>query len=326
MIEISYLLAPLVGGVIGYITNDIAIRMLFRPHSAKYLMGIHIPFTPGIIPKEKSRIAETIGSVISENLMNSEVLQRYLLSDDMVNKISAAVESFINRQKSNSETVEEFLARFLSTEEITTLKHAIKNNLTTQVEAKLVDSSLGDRIAHLAMDHVVAKFGINGTQEIMSGLGNTMKGVSGMASALFGSHNIIGKFLEMLREPTEKYLAKNINAILRTNGHEIVTNLVGNGIDTFMSTSMADHLAHKEEQIRQLIDFLTGLYKTIVKKYLPDILASVDISKIVRERLDEMDVAETEKLIFKVMNKELKAIVWLGALLGLIMGSINILI
>lgn len=326
MIEISYLLAPLVGGVIGYITNDIAIRMLFRPHSAKYLMGIHIPFTPGIIPKEKSRIAETIGSVISENLMNSEVLQRYLLSDDMVNKISAAVESFINRQKSNSETVEEFLARFLSTEEITTLKHAIKNNLTTQVEAKLIDSSLGDRIAHLAMDYVVAKFGINGTQEIMSGLGNTMKGVSGMASALFGSHNIIGKFLEMLREPTEKYLAKNINAILRTNGHEIVTNLVGNGIDTILSTSMADHLAHKEEQIRQLIDFLTGLYKTIVKKYLPDILASVDISKIVRERMDEMDVAETEKLIFKVMNKELKAIVWLGALLGLIMGSINILI
>ena len=48
MIEISYLLAPLVGGVIGYITNDIAIRMLFRPHSAKYIMGIHIPFTPGI--------------------------------------------------------------------------------------------------------------------------------------------------------------------------------------------------------------------------------------------------------------------------------------
>lgn len=326
MTELSYILPPLVGGVIGYITNDIAIRMLFRPHTAKYILGIHIPFTPGIIPKEKHRIAGAIGSVISENLMNSEVLQRYLLSDDMVNKISAAVESFINRQKSNSETVEEFLARFLSTEEITTLKYAIENNLTTQVEAKLVNSSLGDRIAHLAMDHVVAKFGINSTQEIMSGMGNTMKGVSGMASALFGSHNIVGKFLEMLREPTEKYLAKNINAILRTNGHEIVTNLVGNGIDTFMSTSMADHLAHKEEQIRQLIDFLTGLYKTIVKKYLPDILASVDISKIVRERMDEMDVAETEKLIFKVMQKELKAIVWLGALLGLIMGCINIFI
>ena len=54
--ETTYFIAPLLGGLIGYITNDIAIRMLFRPHKAKYLFGIHIPFTPGIIPKEKGRI------------------------------------------------------------------------------------------------------------------------------------------------------------------------------------------------------------------------------------------------------------------------------
>ena len=58
---IHYLIGPAVGAVIGYITNDIAIRMLFRPHQAKYIMGIHVPFTPGIIPKEKSRIATAIG-------------------------------------------------------------------------------------------------------------------------------------------------------------------------------------------------------------------------------------------------------------------------
>ena len=39
-----------------------------------------------------------------------------------------------------------------------------------------------------------------------------------------------------------------------------------------------------------------------------------------------MDMDETEKLIFQVMDKELKAIVWLGALLGAVMGSINILL
>ena len=41
-------------------------------------------------------------------------------------------------------------------------------------------------------------------------------------------------------------------------------------------------------------------------------------------RFYEMDVNETEKLIFQVMDKELKAIVWLGALLGMIMGCINV--
>ena len=32
-----YILSLLVGGVIGYVTNDIAIRMLFRPHTEKAL-------------------------------------------------------------------------------------------------------------------------------------------------------------------------------------------------------------------------------------------------------------------------------------------------
>ena len=59
---------PLVGGVIGYVTNDIAIRMLFRPHTAKHIMGWRVPFTPGTIPKEKGRIAEAVGTAISDNI------------------------------------------------------------------------------------------------------------------------------------------------------------------------------------------------------------------------------------------------------------------
>ncbi len=32
----TYILPPLVGGIIGYVTNDIAIRMLFRPHTEQH--------------------------------------------------------------------------------------------------------------------------------------------------------------------------------------------------------------------------------------------------------------------------------------------------
>ena len=82
-----YLIGPAVGAVIGCFTNYIAIRMMFRPHTAKYFMGIHIPFTPGIIPKEKSRIASSIGKAVSENLMNREVLEKSLLSPEMLEKM-----------------------------------------------------------------------------------------------------------------------------------------------------------------------------------------------------------------------------------------------
>lgn len=42
MFDLQYITAPILGGIIGYITNDIAIRMLFRPHTAKYIFGIYI--------------------------------------------------------------------------------------------------------------------------------------------------------------------------------------------------------------------------------------------------------------------------------------------
>lgn len=53
MLIASYILLSLVGGFIGYVTNDIAIRMLFRPHTAKHFMGWRVPFTPSIIVNEK---------------------------------------------------------------------------------------------------------------------------------------------------------------------------------------------------------------------------------------------------------------------------------
>ena len=323
--ETSYIIAPLLGGVIGYITNDIAIRMLFRPHTAKYILGIHIPFTPGIIPKEKGRIAEAIGGVISENLMNKEVLEKYLLSEDMVGKVRSAVEEFITTQQRNKETVSQFLGHYLSKEEIDTISQNINQSITKQTYEKLADSSVGEKVAHIAVDHVAQKLTIDGAQELLSGIGGALGGLGGMAAGLFGG-NIVARFLGMLREPAEHFLAKNINTMLRDNGEEIVSNMIAGEVDNFLNKPVSKLLEGLEEHLRQAVNTIESIYRSIITEHLPKILQSIDISKIVRERINEMDVNETEKLIFQVMDKELKAIVWLGALLGLVMGSINILL
>lgn len=78
------IVAPLVGGVIGYITNDLAIRMLFRPRKAVYIGKFHVPFTPGLIPSQQGRIAQSIGGVISSQLLNEETLRQTLLSEDTI--------------------------------------------------------------------------------------------------------------------------------------------------------------------------------------------------------------------------------------------------
>lgn len=323
--ETSYIIAPLLGGVIGYITNDIAIRMLFRPHTPKYIFGIHVPFTPGIIPKEKERIAEAIGGVISENLMNKEVLEKYLLSADMVGKVRTAVEEFIATQQKNPETVSQFLEHYLSKEEIEVIANNVNQSLTTQMYDKLADTAVGEKVAHIAIDHVAQKLSIDGAQELLSGLGGALGGLGGMAAGLFGG-NIVARFLGLLREPAEHFLANNINTMLRNNGKEIVSNMIDGEVVNILHKPVSELLQGHDAQLAQAVNTIESIYRNIITDHLPKILDSIDISKIVRERINEMDVRETERLIFQVMEKELKAIVWLGALLGLVMGSVNILI
>ena len=53
----EYLISITVGAIIGYVTNWLAIKMLFRPQKEIRLRGKRLPFTPGLIPKEKERIA-----------------------------------------------------------------------------------------------------------------------------------------------------------------------------------------------------------------------------------------------------------------------------
>ncbi|MEM8546221.1 MAG: DUF445 family protein, partial [Cyanobacteria bacterium P01_H01_bin.119] len=74
--QLGLLIAPpLVGGVIGYFTNDIAIKMLFRPYEAKYLGKWRIPFTPGLIPSNQGRLAQRIADTIMGSLLTPEELQ-----------------------------------------------------------------------------------------------------------------------------------------------------------------------------------------------------------------------------------------------------------
>ena len=295
-----YLIGPAVGGLIGYITNYIAIRMLFRPHQAKYFMGIHIPFTPGIIPKEKSRIASSIGKAVSENLMNREVLEKSLLSDEMLTKMNNAIDEFVATQSQNPETIEQFAGHYLSQEDISAMRQNVTTGVVKMISGKLNDSRLGENIAHMAIEHVMEK---------------TRNSVVG----LFGAD----KFVAGLAQPIEKLLAKHINEILQHNSQQMVEGLVTDESDKLMGMTMSQLVTGHDEQVAQIKNGIQSAYKTIITEHLPRILQDIDISAIIEQRINDMDMEEAEAIILDVMKKELRAIVWLGALLGCIMGTIT---
>lgn len=66
---------PVLGAIIGYFTNDIAIKMLFRPYRAIYIGGRRLVFTPGLIPSNQERLAQKISETIMGSLLTPDELQ-----------------------------------------------------------------------------------------------------------------------------------------------------------------------------------------------------------------------------------------------------------
>ncbi len=300
---LHYISGPAIGAVIGYITNDIAIRMLFRPRKAKYVFGLHVPFTPGIIPKEKDRIAGAIGNTISENLMNKEVLEHTLLSDEMLGKLRESIDQFFYNQLHNEETVEQFVAHYLTEQEINELRETTTHDLSKLISSKLRDKAMGTTIAHAATQHVIDK---------------TRSSVAGKIRA--------DKLLEAVAPPIEANLAKQINQVMNEQAPAMATHLVETEASKLMAMPMRQLFEGHEQQLQQARESIVSIYRTVITDHLPRILESINISKIVEKRIQEMDMQEAEEIIFSVMHKELRAIVWLGALLGSIMGTIMMFI
>ena len=85
------LAGPLIGAVIGYITNYIAIKMLFRPLEAKYIFGVRIPFTPGIIPRRKPQLATALGKAVFAKFFNWDDLEEVFLSDSFADEVAERI-------------------------------------------------------------------------------------------------------------------------------------------------------------------------------------------------------------------------------------------
>ncbi len=72
----TLVLPPIAGAIIGYFTNDIAIKMLFRPYRAIHFGKRRLPFTPGLIPRNQERLAKRVSDTIMGSLLTPEELQR----------------------------------------------------------------------------------------------------------------------------------------------------------------------------------------------------------------------------------------------------------
>ena len=94
---IPWILPPVLGAVIGYVTNAVAIRMLFRPYREWRILRIRVPFTPGIIPRQRFKLAENIGQMVSDELLTEGTLRQQVSSDSFREGLNNAVGRLTSR-------------------------------------------------------------------------------------------------------------------------------------------------------------------------------------------------------------------------------------
>lgn len=162
----NYIVTPIVGAIIGYTTNWIAIKMLFRPYTEKRIMGIKVPFTPGLIPNERERIALAMGEVIEEYLLTEEVLLNELTSES-VDKI---ILSFFDEESHLQDDRLNFSFFFQNNEEMIQLTNFInqliwdkindaishntfKTNMVSLIQSRLTEVLNESSIAKIATNH-----------------------------------------------------------------------------------------------------------------------------------------------------------------------------
>lgn len=293
---LDILVALFVGGLIGLVTNGIAIRMLFRPLRPVYIGKLKLPFTPGLIPKEKSRIATAIGEIVSRDLLNMETLGSTLLSDSMKSHINTKMDQMISRYASSNDTISTLAEKFISDSVIHEKIRTAEKSLALTITKKAIEQDIGKSIVEYAYEEIISK-----TKPFLKGLTSSA--------------------LNSVKQP----FAIKINGMIEEKSGPLVEKFIAEQAEELLHMPLKDIIEKYQDKIPQIKLFVWNMYEDVIRNKLEEILKAVDISEVIQNKINDLDLIELEKMIMLLMKKELNALIWLGGLLGVVMGLINIL-
>lgn len=287
---------PLIGAVIGYITNWIAVKMLFRPRKEVYLFGKRLPLTPGVIPKGKGRLAKAVGKAVQQQLLTEEVLREVLLSEEKKTVVHDAVSAWVERQKESEKTLRASAEQMFSEEKVEDFIESAEETVTDVVFNRLLQMNVGEIIADKVLEIAKEK----------------------LKDSMFGMM-LGGTFLE----PIARQVEEKIDEYVAEYGRPMVEQMVLEESEKLQDKTVGDVFRQLEDYGVDFPALAVKQYETMITEKLPQILQGLNLAVIVEERINAMDVAEVEELMLSIMKKELGAVVNLGALIGLILGLIN---
>ena len=293
---IHVLSGPVIGAVIGYCTNYIAVKMLFRPLRPVHLFGRQLPFTPGIIPKGQARLARAIGGVVGDTLLTEEDLQQMLLTEEVQNQLRISLDNLLREKEEVS--LKELCLQFTDETGYETGRAVMQEKLTDVVADRVLDMGLGEIISQKVLEAVRQK-------------------VSGSLMGMMISGDMLDSFAEPIRSSVDRYLEGNVGALLAPQ------------VSRLWSETEEKHLGEVDQSLREANIDLTEIvmqgYEKLVAAKAADLLGMLHLGNVAEDKVMSLEPEELEKLVMSVMKKELGAVINLGALVGFLIGLLNLI-
>lgn len=340
---IPYLLPPLLGAFIGYVTNYIAIRMLFRPLRAWHVFGVRLPLTPGIIPSKRGELAAKIGDMVGTHLFTSDDVGLALEKDAFRRELKGAVkdklDSFLGKDLGPLESLvpQEHRNRFRNLVEMLRWKalKAITNYLASEdFENRLrpfLQEKAEDFLARDLESFLTPERYENLRRHLDDKIGDLLQSEKVVEAA--GSY-VDSKTDEWLRSnrPLRQVLPEDLVEILLTQLEKEIPGLMDKFSSMLYDPDFRDRLARKgKESLEKLLDSLEGLTAIIsafvdldtiydripefldkaaeeIASWLKEEKSHKQVSAMLRERLDGLLEHSIADLTDKMPYEKVKGI------------------
>lgn len=126
-----YIAIPCISAATGYITNHIAVRMLFRPRTERRIFGLRLQ---GLIPRRRSAIAQKIGETVHDHLISHEDIRKVLSAPDATDDIHKIIDQRITHFLTEKlPKVNPMIGMFLKEDMIKKIKDQIMKEVMTAI-------------------------------------------------------------------------------------------------------------------------------------------------------------------------------------------------
>ncbi len=343
-------LTPFVGATIGYFTNWLAIKMIFRPHEEKRVFGIKVPFTPGLIAVERERITNQIGFVITNHLLTNDDLKNKILSFDFDTQMLEIIKSLEAELKSNDQTFEDFFRAILKDDyenKLTNIKSFINdylannfNRVKTTEELEKLENDLTVILPDVLeivktifennmynIDSLLKSFFDDMISGLFQGFGALLAGFVNSEKLYTSLQNKVVSSIENDKDGITATIVASITS--SQESQEIafsIENITDVAINNLLNKKV-NALACIFELLKQesVVTSISTKFKTYLCSEVNNILANLDINNLILAKMNEMPLSEIEELILTIAKREIKAITNIGGVLGFIIGLISII-